>query len=111
MIFQYGVRGLVRVGGNALRTRDIHKGLIVGLVRLFGYRTEHLELGSGVEKALVASGNVIVHFNAKDMVLTSLAYGLIRIVVVQAICRNAHRVGPILLGLLTGRVTRHNAYQ
>ena len=69
-------------------------------MHLFGYGANDLQFLCGVEKTFVASGNVVVHFNAEDMIFGRLAYDLIRIVAVQTVRADAYVVGPILFGLL-----------
>ena len=104
MIFDNRVRGLVGMCRNAFCASDVHVHFIVGLVYLLRYVPQDFEFLSRIEKALVASGDVVVHFNAEDVIFGRLAYDLIRIVTIQAVGADAYLMGPILFGLLSSRI-------
>ena len=67
---------------------------------------------SGIDEALVAPGNIVVHFNAEDVALLGVADNLFRIVGLQAVRPDAHVVGPILAGgELLGKAERSHQEQ
>ena len=51
-----------------------------------------------IDEAFVAPGNIVVHFNAKDVAFLGVADDLFRVVALQAIGPDAHVVSPVLAG-------------
>ena len=98
MFLGHGVRSLVGVGRDAFRACDVHEGVIARLVRLLGHGPDGAQLLFRIDETLVPPGNIVVHFDAKDVALLGVADNLLRIVGLQAVRPDAHVVGPILAG-------------
>ena len=67
-----------------------------------------LQLFFRIDKALVASGNIVVHLNAEDVAVLRVGDNLVRVVWLQAVRPDAYVVGPVLSRGIGGRSTQHH---
>ena len=98
MIFGHRMRRLIGVGGNALRTRDVHKSVIAGFVSSLGNGLNSLQFLCWIKEAFVATGNVVIDFDPGDVVGFGVADDLCGVSSVQRISGDANVVRPILSG-------------
>src|ERR1043166_3694236 len=96
--------GLVGMCSNALCPGNVNVDLIVRLVGQLGYFTKSVQLLCWIQKTFVAAGNIIVHFNAVNMIFGSIANNFFQrdIAMVQSVSADANLMSPILLCLLSG---------
>ena len=104
MVLGHAVSCLSGVSRDALSAGDVNECVIAGGVRLLGHRADCLQLFRRVDKALVTSGNIVIHFDAEDVTGYGALNNLIRIVRSQAVAGDANEVGPVLVGLGVGNV-------
>ena len=72
MVFRHGVWRFISIGCDALGARDVHECMIAGGMRFFCNRLNGFQLFGWVEETLVASGNIVVDLDAKNMVSGSV---------------------------------------
>src|SRR5581483_1546553 len=89
------MRRVRRVGSNALEARDVNESAVVRTVSLRGDRLDRLKLRFRMQKAFVAAGNVVVHFNSEHAIFLRAADDLVSIPGAQTVGPNADVVGPI----------------
>src|SRR5262249_25649974 len=98
MIFRKSVRRLVCVCRNALCARNVNESVVVRLMGLFGDRTDSSKFFGGIEKTLVATGNVVVDFNTEDSARSGVGDDLGRALAVESVGADADVVRPVLVG-------------
>ena len=96
MILRQRVRVAVGVLRDALGPGDVHERAVASRVRLAGERANVSQLHVGIEEALVASGDVVVHLDAKDMAVRGVAHDVGGRPSAQAVAGDAHAMGPVL---------------
>ena len=74
MILGQRVRVAVGVLRDALGPGDVHERAVASRVRLAGERANVSQLRVGIEEALVAAGDVVVHLDAEDMAVRGVAH-------------------------------------
>ena len=96
MIFHDGVSGGVGVRSNAFGARNVDKSMILGCMGRIGNSPNGFQFCGWVEKAFVASRDVVIDFDAKNVTLLRITNNCLGVVCVQAVCPNADIVCPVL---------------
>src|SRR5208282_736127 len=98
MILRQRVRSLIAVRRDAFGPGDVDEGVVSGLMRRFRYVMNRLQLFFWLEKAFIASRNIVVDLNAEDTARLGLVDNLLRIAAPESVRADAHVVSPVLLG-------------
>src|SRR5215470_10104029 len=96
MLFGQRMCSLIRVCGDAFGASDVNKGAVARLVSFLSYSPDCLQFFLGMEKAFVASRDVIVHFNSEHVAVPGVTNNSIWFISSKAIRSDAHVVRPIL---------------
>ena len=107
MIFHHGMRGLIRIGGDAFGAGDVDERFVVGAVSGFGHGAYGLQFVRRVEQTLISTRNVIVDFNAEYMILFGIPYNLRGVLRSQSIRTDSRVIRPVTL-LRTGETGQAN---
>ena len=97
MIFRQSVRHLIAMRGDALGARNVYEREVARVMRRFGHVANRLQLFFGMQKALVAPGNIIVDFNPENTALLRAAHNLHRVPALEPVRTNANVVAPVLI--------------
>jgi len=96
IFFGQRVGSLIRIGGNALGSRDVYESSVAHRVCGVGEGTDCLQLLLGIHEAFITAGYVVVHLNPEDAAFLSVTHDLARVVACQTVRPDAHIVGPVL---------------
>ena len=96
MILAQRVLHLIAMRGDALSSGNVDERVVVLAVRGLSHVADRLQFFFRMQKAFVASGNVVVHFDPEHSAGLRIAHNLQRIAAFQPIGADANVVSPVL---------------
>src|SRR5450432_135359 len=103
MVFRQGVRGFIRIRGDAFGSGNINETLVAGLVSRLSHRANRAQLFGGIEETLVSPWNVVVHLNTKHPARLRVSNDRIGVAGMQPVRPDAHVMRPVLRGFVASR--------